>query len=185
VIAQTAGNPNVTAGLGIGTNGIVFGLGALGASTPVGTGIPDTYTSSIDFGIDVTGFTSSQHLLVGLFNPVFDGPSFDSLSFRILEGENVLDQQTFTSQSAAQAYFTDHVFDFGPIPNFGTSSIDVAFDLTFAASSPGSAFRTEAAVGTVVPEPSGVVLLSTGLASLALIWRWRKRKQSPPCPECS
>jgi hypothetical protein len=81
-------------------------------------------------------------------------------------------------------YFVDRLFDFCPIPGFSTSTLDVQFDLNFAAVSLGSGFRTEAAVGTTglfgtaVPQPSAAAMLTLGLASVAAVRRWRTRKRS-------
>jgi hypothetical protein len=147
VSSALASHSNLNAALGGATAG-VFGTGVEGAFYASTASGAQEYRSSIDWTLDTT--TISGNLIVGLLDSQTLGTGFTSLNFTIIENGRTVENDTFTSLSAAQAFFTNHVLDLGTFASGPTLSLGMNFDLITSAAASG--FGEDFLVGaTVVP----------------------------------
>ena len=142
-------------------------------------------TSDLNFsmnGIDL----GSQDLLVGLLNPTttFFGVTFGSFSMEIERQGVPIFNETFTSNSAFESFFTDNVLDLGPEnPNHIEGQLEFSFIFEFNSTSTVSGIFGDLMFGNsipAVPEPSSCVLLALGalgLLSRAAVLQLRRRSQ--------
>jgi len=180
-VAYAAGDPNFVPGLNgnnptvLGAMGsaelLVYGIMGGSASTVVDGGA-HTYTSILDFDLDMSGF-SGDRLLVGLLDPVGEGSGFDSLRFRIfLENNTVLDQN-FTTLANALSFFDDKRIDLGDWTSGLVGDLDLGFQLDITASVVNDGFHLNLVAG-VVPVPPSVWLFGSGLLGMIGIARRKK-----------
>ena len=177
VAAAEVGNPNTTSAIGAGNN--VFALLTLGVGySQNGSGAPAIYRSAVDLGLVVAPF-QSQPLKMALLNPVVTGSGFDMLQLTITKQGAVLETETFSDLAAAILFFSDHVFEFGPIDSgvpFGVANL--SFTLEATVSGKGDSFRADI-IAAAVPEPSTIALLSVGAFFLGSLLRRRWLRHLP------
>ncbi|MBT8061567.1 MAG: choice-of-anchor D domain-containing protein, partial [Gammaproteobacteria bacterium] len=135
----------------------VFGIGVLGGSySENGSGTSRTYTSRADFDVDLGQFQAgNQNLLVGFMNPVVTGDAFDdpdfSVRFRVFkEGtgiNNTIVDETFTTLSAALAYFDNNTIDLGDVETGVSGDLDLRIQLDVTSDTPGTGFAMDYVVG--------------------------------------
>ncbi len=185
---MTAVNPNGDIAGAINARGFIGGINggtgdggdggdvhvAGGASTLTDGGA-HTYTSTLDFDLDMSGFSGAR-LLVGLLDPLGEGNGFDNLRFRIFqEGNTVLDQN-FATLASALTYFDDGVIDLGAWSSGLVGDLDLTFQLDVVASAVNDGFHLNLVAGVtgVVPVPPAVWLFGSGLLGLVGIARRKK-----------
>jgi hypothetical protein len=153
-------NSNLATALG---NGAVFGLGTEGASYSTTASGSLTYTSTIAWTLDTTAL--SGDLIAGLINDQSFGSGFDLLDFNVVENGTTIFDQTFTTLSAAQTFFTNHALDLGTFTSGPNQVIDFNFSLTTSGS--GTGFGAQFLLGTG-PVLTGQVVLNTATEGVAL-----------------
>jgi hypothetical protein len=158
-----------------GPESTVLGLVTLGGGSD-GDGLQHTWSTS-------TTFTSpdplnQQHLILGLLDPTSTGNGFDSLTFTMTENSDVvLQQETFITLAAADAYFTDNPIDLGPTANV----LSIEFSMSVTTTSPGDSFYASLVYGEAtvnsnyVPEPSSTTFVLF-LAGGTILRRRRREK---------
>ena len=126
---------------------------------------PDSasHTFSASTSISTSISDPKMDLILGLLSSASSGKGFDSLTFSVVENTtNQLQLQTFTSLASANAYFTDHPFDFGP------STALQSLQLTLTATISGNdSYTPTLLVGetSTVPEAASLVLVPIACAS--------------------
>jgi hypothetical protein len=95
-----------------------------------------------------------------------------------VDGVPVL-RRAFTSETAVLAYFGDDVLNLGYLSELALDPgglLDIAFDLTVMASTPGDGFAVNLAFADD-PEPGSLALLGPALvAIIAMSWASRTRR---------
>jgi hypothetical protein len=104
-------NPKIAAAFG--ASPTIFAMAELGGET-VGRQLKTT-TSEIDETVDLTKLASRQDLVIGLYGGAIAGSDVRNITFDLYaDGKDVI-HQTFSSPSAAKAYFTDNAIDLGSL----------------------------------------------------------------------
>jgi len=111
---------------------VSLGLGSLGGSYGASAS-SRLYDASASYTFNLT---STRDLSLGLLGMTSYGGGFNSLRFSVTSGATTLVSDTFTSLSAAQAFFTDHAVNLG---NFGAGSQTIVVDYALTASAPKGA----------------------------------------------
>jgi hypothetical protein len=174
-LAALAGNPNAGAVFAPGVSGDVLGLAVLGAGL-AGDADPllITFTSLVGFQLDLDQLALTQHLVVALLDPEFDGTGFDLLQLSIQrEGIDVF-TASFTSAGEALTLLDDRVVDLGDIAAGVSGELELSVRLVLTSDDPGAGFRTNLIIGNV-PEPATALLLGAGLCALARLGRRGRR----------
>jgi hypothetical protein len=162
-IAATSSPGNIT-GLG-GSNAAVFGAGVEGMNNPASETGSHTYTESQDFTLN--GSIISGHLIVGLdgyqvAGSTGDTSDFSNLTFTVTVGGVTKVNDSFTSLSAAEAFFSNDAVDAGTFSSTANLAVDVSLSVT--TSTAGFDFGQSFVLGStdgyappVVTAPSSVV----------------------------
>ena len=175
--AALQGNSRVQAALSA-ENSLALGL--LGGAYSLGSveGVSNTYSSVIEFSVDMNEQASGA-LKLGLLDPLFSGAhGFDNLSFRVdVEGVQVTNV-SFTDLGAARSYFDDTVLNYGFWPDqiSADNVLDMRFYFDLTEQHLGEGFNTNFVVGvSAVPAPAAVWLFGSGLLGLLGVARRRRR----------
>jgi len=150
------------------------------AQIVLGGGTPDTldvsgshtYSASIAISVDPSQVSTNGNLILGLSPAVVTGNSFDLIHFQVTEGSQVVQDKSFASLSAADAYFSNQSIDLG-VPSSGSGALELGFSLDVTAHDPGERFVESFLVA--IPEPSTALLVTAGLGGLAMIRRRSSR----------
>ncbi|RYE95649.1 MAG: hypothetical protein EOO77_42470 [Oxalobacteraceae bacterium] len=153
-------------------------LGAFESRNPGGAELT-TLTSTFQVRVSVTALQAMGETTIGLFNGRALGDGFDTMTFKIVAGneddfmfpvdEIVLAAAIFNAESEADLYFTNHVIDLGNLvgqTNFvGSLVLTASITTTSVAVSGGYAASILLAdVGdSGMPLPSGATNLSAGM----------------------
>jgi hypothetical protein len=181
-----AGNSNVISNFDVGGTSDILGLVVMGgAYSDSGSGASKTYSSFVDWNLDMSLLGTQQDMLVGLLDPLSSGNGFDSMRFRIqMEGITVEDQ-IFGNIGTALSYFDDNTLNLGDWTVGLTGNLDMKFLLDLTTDDLGAGFAFDLVFGNStgtqpVPEPSTVALRGIGLAGRGSIYlRKRRRRQRP------
>ncbi len=107
-----------------------FAIGELGGAYSTNDTDPETETSSIHMGVDLTKITPKD-LILGLYDGTSTGAGFTSMTFDVkANGVDVLNK-TFTSPSAATTYFTNDALDLGALSG-SALTLDISLSITEA-----------------------------------------------------
>ena len=183
----TVGTPHVRDELKIGSGGVVYGAGYLGAAYPGdGSGLASTHDASADFEFDLASLGDPHRLRLGLLSDAATAGGFDSLSFSVTANGSALQTWHFTSLTDASHMFNDQVVNIGSFLSGAHSSGTLDLGLSFSLDSHtplqgyNIAFLIGAASPTAVPEPSISIMLGIGLAFLVArrYWIVHKRNRS-------
>ena len=160
--------------LGQGTGNPSDALGLVSLAGPATTS--GGWSTSINESLDLSQFSSSQHLFIGLASARSTSADPANLHFSISREGTTLVDQTFTTLTDATAYFTDHSLDLGlldPASN-GHLNLTIQLDATLIPNGGFSAnlFIANATAASGVPEPSSTFLLN--LATTGLLTRRRR-----------
>ena len=142
--------------------------GSMGAG---GIGGSLAYHASVDFTLDAL----DAPFMVNLLDSVSIGAGFDSATFQIVSGENVLDSQSFTDLTSADAFFSHHLLNFKL--GSGLTEIALVFD---AMMSGGKGFSFDYTIRGIdplaTPLPPSWTTMLIGLGMFGLLgWRRKRR----------
>jgi hypothetical protein len=106
-------------------------LGAAHSTTGVAT---QTTTSTVEESVDLTRLGARNDLIVGLYNGASTGSAsgFVSLTFDLYADNNDVIHQTFTTLSAAVAYFTNNAVDVGSLATGSLSGATLNLEATIS-----------------------------------------------------
>ena len=166
----------------------MFGSGALGAVSSSSTSA--TYANSIEWNVNTSTLPSGAgHDLDSPGSPLTSGTGFTSLTFALTEDNVSKVNQTFTSVTAANTYFTDDLAKFLGLWSPGTT-LDVLVSLSETVAGSGNGYGVNFLVGvdppvatpdaggpnvpSPVPEPATWSLF--GLGVLGLGWAKLRRR---------
>jgi hypothetical protein len=128
----------------------IFGLATLGGSnTEGGSAASRTFTSSLNYSIDLTSLINPrQNLLVGLLDTNVEGNGFDTLNFQVSREGVVVVNETFLTAAAAVNYFDTKVLDLGSngVANV-SGNLDLIFTLSLTTNDVGAGFYFDMAFG--------------------------------------
>ena len=133
-----------------------------------GAGASTNFEETASFDTNAVGGS----FLVGLLGENALGNGFDSASFQILQGGNVIYSRSFSDLAGADAFFSNDLIDV----SLGTSpdNIEIAFDEMLSAGE-GFSFSYGAAAPAAVPEPSTWAMTLLGFAGLGFAGYRRAR----------
>jgi hypothetical protein len=101
------------------------------------------------------------------------------LSFSVKNFDTTILDQSFTSLTSADSYFTDHALNLGTFS--GNTRLTLTFALNSSAANQGADFSYLLASGPLtvasVPEPEQFVLLLAGLGLMGLVSRRRSTRK--------
>ena len=139
--AVLSANSNISTAFG--ASPVFFSMGELGGAHSTSGTTAQTVTSEIDLTVDLTKLSVRHDLLVGLYNGTSTGSGFSSMSFDIYADGTDITHQTFTTLSAAKAYFTNHAIDLGSLSSGGLSGATLTLRAVMSVSenSAGSSFQ--------------------------------------------
>jgi hypothetical protein len=147
---------------------VVLGAGALGANADAGATRVETYTSSVAWDVSTAALPSAGHLDLGLVDDTAAGRGFNLLTLQVTEqGDAVLDK-SFTSLSAAEAFFTNGLRDLGAVAAGGTGTFDVQVTLTERIAGAGNGFGVDLMLGvdpSAALDASGITAVPGDVAS--------------------
>jgi hypothetical protein len=169
LIAITAGQSASNAAGNLVTGSVV---GAMSAGYG-GSGEPLTYTAEADFTF---GPTAPERFFLTLLDNNFAAAGFDTLTLDVtLNGAPVVSEST-NSLAEAEAFFTDHTFDLGPL-GAGPQTFDFTYTLIASAVGDGFGFTYE----TAIPEASTWAMMLIGFGGLgyAAVRRAGKGRPAP------
>ena len=146
-------NPNIATAFS--GSPVFFATGELGGgyARSGGSGA-ETITDTVDIDIDLTKLASPGNLILGLFNPTAHGIGFSSLDFTLaISGGATLVNESFTSVSAAETFFTDEAMDLGSLASapFGGSSLDLVATFTLTTTDAFQGFYAQFILGDPPP----------------------------------
>ena len=133
--AVLTGNTNIKTAFG--ASPTFFAMTELGGEYSTGGTKPQTIAASISFDVDTTKLATKGDLIVGFYDPVSVGASFTSLVFTLeVPGGATLISKTFTSVTAANAFFTDDAMNLGAIGSGSLtgSSLNLVASITLVTS---------------------------------------------------
>jgi hypothetical protein len=130
-----AANSQIAAATGNGSD--VLGIEEVGSGYSVGGAGSQTATSTTDFGVTVTSQDLAQDLVVGVYGGTSFGSGVTAVSLDVYANGNDLLSASFTSGSAAAAYFTNNTIDLGALSG---SSLDLKVQMQVTSTSAGSGF---------------------------------------------
>ena len=132
VTSVLSANSNISAAFAAKTNPDYFAIGELGGAYSTNDTDPETETSSIHMGVDLTKITPKD-LILGLYNGTATGAGFTSMTFDVKANGTDILNKTFTSVSAATTYFTNDALDLGALSGYGsTLTLDISLSITEA-----------------------------------------------------
>ena len=138
-----------------------------GAYSANGTGNSRIYTTNVSLSVDLSQLASLDHLRFSFSAPQSTGNGFDSLTFQILKESSLIENQTFATLSAANAYFGGTTLDFGVINSGVIGTLDLQFNMSLTSHTVGDSFQFTGGVANI-PEPGSVSLLVIGLSLFVL-----------------
>ncbi len=126
-----------------------------GAKCPVGATASVAGSIKFTVAIDLSRIATndSKNLQLALVNPIISGAGPDSVRLRVLREGATVHDVTLLGSSAARAYFTDHVLDFGDITSGVTGDLDVDILLDVVSSQPGGGFYATTFLGNAAAAP--------------------------------
>jgi hypothetical protein len=159
---------NVEIKRGFGASPVFFALSELGGEYSTG-GVSSSQTtySEIDENIDLTKLVSLKDLAVGLYNGVSVGSGVTGVTLDVYANGTDLLSKNFGSGSAAQADFTDQIFDLGALSG---NYLSLKVVLTVTTTSPGSGFFGDIIIGdppSSAARVAGHQIFAQAIASLA------------------
>lgn len=134
----------------------MFGLGELGGAF---SQTNQTGTAEIDLTVDLTRLSVRHDLMVGFYDPTTEGGGFSGLTLDLYaDGTDVL-HQSFTSVTAADAYFTDHAVDLDSLSTGALSGAPLTLlaIVTMAAVSDNNGYGLNLLLGEAPATTSGAV----------------------------
>jgi hypothetical protein len=167
----------------------IIGQVLSGSVTPEdGTGI-HTYSSQVDFSIDVSLIDDPLFAGIGFLDPVFLGDESDFVGLSLSVEREGQDFWSFSVGSLEDAlfWFTDQVFGLGSWTEgvVGNLDLSIMMDVTLGTNPGQSGFGFEYLLGNStedlqpqpIPEPSTFILMAFGIG-IALYLRRRKRVEA-------
>ncbi len=140
------------------------------------------FTSSVEWNVATATLPTGDDLDLGLVSGTASG-SFSSLTFKVIEQGTTELSQTFSTVTAANAFFTDDLRDLGAWINDGSGALDVLATLSETLNGSGNGYAANFLVGVgqstggdallspraaAVPEPAGFWLFVPGIFGLGL-----------------
>ena len=146
--------PHVRDELQIGTGGVVYGAGYLGAGYPKdGTGeFGDSHDASVNFEFNLAELGDPHRLKLGLLSDAAIAGGFDSLSFAVTENGVVRRSWFFDSLGGAHTQFTDQVVNIGDFLTGASSTLDLGLQFSLNSHTPLQAYNVAFLIG-VAPVP--------------------------------
>jgi hypothetical protein len=186
VNSALAGHANVSGALdpsGLGTTLALISMG--GGSLPTAPSGSMTEHSEIDLSLHLAGSNLQDELVVGFLDGKESSGGFSGLRLRVMtQGQTVFDT-SFSDPASALTFLNDRVVGLGGWQSSSVGDVKVSFLFDVTTTNPGDGFESDLAFGTsAVPEPSTVLLLATGVLSLAAT-RYRKKPTERQGPTCS
>ncbi len=126
------------------SGGTVFGEASQGAFMSSSASGLHEYNSTIAFTVNTTSL--SGDLIAGLIGDQSFGTGFTSLDFNVVENGKQIFDQSFTTLSADNTFFTNHALDLGTFATGPGQVVDFNFDLT--TNTAGNGFGDEFLLGT-------------------------------------
>ena len=163
---------DINLGQGVGSSSDMLGLVSLAGPATLNGG----WSTSINESLDLSQFSSAQHLFIGLATARATSTGPANLHFSISREGAMLIDQTFTTLADATAYFTDNSLDLGPLDPRSNGHLDLTIQLD-ATQIPDGGFATTLLIANAtpasgIPEPSSTLLLT--LATTGLLTRRRR-----------
>ena len=163
---------DINLGQGVGSSSDMLGLVSLAGPATLNGG----WSTSINESLDLSQFSSAQHLFIGLATARATSTGPANLHFSISREGAMLIDQTFTTLADATAYFTDNSLDLGPLDPLSNGHLDLTIQLD-ASQIPDGGFATTLLIANAtpasgIPEPSSTLLLT--LATTGLLTRRRR-----------
>jgi hypothetical protein len=114
-----------------GASPVFFGIGELdGFYSSGGTGT-QTITSQFSETIDLTKLAVRQDLVAGFYNGQSTGSGITNITFDLYANGTDIDHQSFSTVTAATAYFTNNGVDMGSLAGSGsTLSVNAQLKIT-------------------------------------------------------
>ncbi len=166
-------NVNVAAAIN-NNEGLALALLGSAASDDKGSLLRQTFSSSVDFEIDMKEKMNTD-LLIGMLDPLIAGDhGFEILKFTI-NVENKTVERTFTDLDTANIFFNDNVENFGLWGDLISDDnvLDISFDFNLKERHSGQGFSVDFIIAAgdkvVVPLPAGIWLFCSGLLGLIVI----------------
>lgn len=199
VSAALDGQPIVKHDFDLDGNSRIWLLGNMSVlNTSITPGLHD-YHSMLNLNIDTTSISNSQHVLIGLLDPLFGNNSFlngngDSLTFSYSisgAGANTSKTYAFNSANANDAvnFFSDRTLDLGSLSGFVNSNnkyLNLVFNLDLQTNLTGAGLNLGLIAGNsslgsesvaAVPLPGSFWLLGSAIAGMGIINRRRNRHE--------
>ena len=130
--AILAANSNISAAFG--ASPVYFSLGDMGGAYSAGGATTQTATDTLDLSVDLTQLAIRGDLILGLFDPTIEGTGFSSLTFTLTADGSIVENQTFTTVAAAEAFFTNDAIDLGSLASGPLSGNTLTLQATLAVS---------------------------------------------------
>jgi hypothetical protein len=163
-----SGNPNVQAAFAATGVDEALALALVGTSNQGETGDSLALGSEVELLFDLERTSFLDELLVGFLDPVLEGAGIDGLRFQVRLGSDTLLDEFFEDGASALAFFDDKVLAIGPTDQIGPGNSTLAFLLDLDSAQAGAGFSVDFLLGaSPIPEPSILLLLTAGLATLA------------------
>ena len=135
----------------------------------IGSGsAPETTSETIAMTVDLNQLSSPGDLLLGLFGGTAIGSGFSELTITLTANNNpaALVDQTFTSLSAAETYFTDNPVNLGPVGG-PAGMLGLSVTVTLTTDAPGSGFYFQLILGDPPSASHGAARHSQFAAAMA------------------
>ena len=106
----------------------------------IGSGLPETFNSEVDFSIDLDRLGVVNNLQIHFLSAASTGAGFDMLTFQIYDEDLVVENDVFTDLASATAFFTNHTLDLGAAQEGSTGTLDLRFVFSLTGSQLGDGF---------------------------------------------